>query len=268
MSITGQMRRRYNHRKDPYDPKDMPFSAHRMASDVLAAARQAESDTHMMSKIPPHVDQLEVGMCGGCGGSRAGKLYMNEHGYPWQYTPSANFLYDIARMIDGVDLSDDSGVNIRSLFKAWNQYGIAPEDSNEDWSWPFAASGDHWKTMPPEAVFKDALMHKVEYMRLGSDPDEMKAAIMQGFPVVIGITVHESFESQSAAKTGIIPHPGHFDPILGGHCMYAVAFEDRKWVVPNSWGPDWGSGGNALISFRDMSDPDFCSDRWAITNIA
>lgn len=67
------------------------------------------------------------------------------------------------------------------------------------------------------------------------------------------------------AVLGLNWYPGMYEPDangflrptgtqLGGHCLIAngVSIKNEKFRVHNSWGPDWGLGGDAFISFDDM----------------
>ncbi|MFH7191396.1 C1 family peptidase, partial [Klebsiella pneumoniae] len=77
------------------------------------------------------------------------------------------------------------------------------------------------------------------------DVDHLKAALASGFPVVVGFTVYPGFESDAAAKTGVVPMPGKKERPLGGHCVFVVGYGQTPgtFTLQNSWGPDWGDKG-------------------------
>ena len=73
-------------------------------------------------------------------------------------------------------------------------------------------------------------------------------AIGRKGPAVLGIPWHEGMYD---APRGILTVTGEQ---VGGHCIVARGVNVReKWVLlRNSWGPDWGVGGDARISFADL----------------
>jgi C1A family cysteine protease len=78
----------------------------------------------------------------------------------------------------------------------------------------------------------------------------LKSCISEGFPFVFGFTVHESFMSEAVAKTGNMPMPKASEPVVGGHAVMAVGYNDAKNVaiVRNSWGTGWGDKGYFLYA--------------------
>lgn len=71
------------------------------------------------------------------------------------------------------------------------------------------------------------------------------------WPVEIGFTVYQSFESQAVADTGVMPVPKVGEPVLGGHEVLLVGMDigakpsirpvncPPAFLALNSWG-DWG----------------------------
>lgn len=252
------------------------FKDHHLKMDrvvpILRGAALPNSDGRLIPFSPPSCDQIAVGMCTGAGTSRALKTVMAFLKYKYPFMPSALWLYAKTRMKEGVPLNVDSGCSIMDIFDVISTQGICPEDSNHAWSWPFSASDNRWTLRPPAPCDEHAEMHKVEFMIVKPDPDDIKTALMNGFTVVIGMQVHESFEGKQVALDGIIPMPGIFDSVIGGHCMYINAFgnfKDDYFDGVNSWGPDWGAkvggvGGRFHIPAKLLCDPEQVTDLVAI----
>jgi hypothetical protein len=89
------------------------------------------------------------------------------------------------------------------------------------------------------------------------------------WPVEIGFTVYESFESDAVAASGIYnPQPG--ESVLGGHEVLMVGYDvgDTATLRPagcppaaliqNSWGASWGLGGYLWMALPvlDAADTD------------
>jgi Papain family cysteine protease len=76
------------------------------------------------------------------------------------------------------------------------------------------------------------------------------------WPVEIGFTVYESFESNEVARTGVMPIPGPDEQVLGGHEVCGCGGYDigdvptirpngcpPAMLVQNSWSISWGLKG-------------------------
>lgn len=90
------------------------------------------------------------------------------------------------------------------------------------------------------------------------------------WPITLGFTVYESFESQAVAQTGIMPIPQSGEQILGGHEVLLVGYDVGdvptlrpadalpSVLVQNSWGEGWGLSGFVWmpVQILDSSDSD------------
>ena len=83
----------------------------------------------------------------------------------------------------------------------------------------------------------------------GGSVDAVKAALAKG-PMVTTMTVYSDFITYAG---GIYRSVG--GEALGGHAISLVGYDDasRTWIIRNSWGPSWGEGGFARISWDDRS---------------
>ncbi|GAA2250606.1 hypothetical protein GCM10010430_36810 [Kitasatospora cystarginea] len=84
-------------------------------------------------------------------------------------------------------------------------------------------------------------------------------AISRGMPVPIGFQVHQSFmdlNAQSASNYSYLPGDSDSDPIVGGHEVTIVGYNDQGVKIENSWGSSWGDGGFVTVpwSFFDTGD--------------
>lgn len=88
------------------------------------------------------------------------------------------------------------------------------------------------------------------------------------WPVEVGFTVYESFESEEVASSGIMPLPQSGEQIRGGHEVLAVGYDigDTPTLRPhdcppallilNSWGTDWGIGGYFFMPLAVLDSQD------------
>lgn len=68
-------------------------------------------------------------------------------------------------------------------------------------------------------------------------------------PAVLGVTWYDSMYTPN--RNGFISPYGN---VVGGHCILckAVSVKHKRFTLHNSWGKDWGIGGDAYITFDDM----------------
>ena len=100
-----------------------------------------------------------------------------------------------------------------------------------------------------------------------NDLDIIKNAICQGFPIVLGFLVFNSFMSNKVTATGIVPMPDpNKEKMLGGHAVLLVSYDDSKRLFGfmNSWGPNWGNKGFFYLPYDYVLSPDLAFDMWAI----
>ena len=73
----------------------------------------------------------------------------------------------------------------------------------------------------------------------------LKAALANGLPVGFGVSVTDSFLSSDGPT--IIDKPQVNDPVVGGHAMLIVGYEETSqgllFDVQNSWSTSWRDGG-------------------------
>lgn len=207
-------------------------------------------------------DQGQLGSCTANAISGALKTWMVKNDYKWPFVPSRLQIYYLERLLEGT-VNEDSGAIIRDGFKVINEQGACPEDENSEWNWPYDIS--KFTDAPPALSMQDASLHKcLTYAQINQDKNSVQAAIVAGFPLVIGIAVFESIESPTAAKTGDIPMPGLLDSPIGGHALRVSSYNEKGISGPNSWGKEWGTKGYYHLPWDYVLNPNLCSDIWSV----
>jgi C1A family cysteine protease len=172
------------------------------------------------------------------------------------------FIYYQERVYEG-DVAYDNGAYIRDGIKAMNKIGVPTENL-----WPYNVNRFAYR--PSQAAYVNANTRKaVGYQRCANFA-AVKAALAQGYPVVIGFDVYESFESDAVAATGQMPYPNKAtEQLLGGHAVSLVGYNDAtgKFIARNSWGTGWGDHGYFYMPYQVIQDTTMSDDFWIITSI-
>jgi C1A family cysteine protease len=173
------------------------------------------------------------------------------------------FVYFNERNYEG-DVDQDGGAQIRDGIKLIAKYGICQESL-----WPYNEA--KFKDVPTMEAFNDGLQHRaLAYKRVAVDQASFEHALAAGFPIVMGITVYASFESDEVAANGMVPMPNvDTEECMGGHAVLAVGYDRiRKLViVRNSWGADWGDAGYFYLPYEFVFDNGLVDDAWTVTAI-
>lgn len=229
--------------------------------DLLLARRSVPPplQVDLFQWFPPVMDQGPIGSCTAHGVTTAARYHIIKRGTTYDFPMSRLQLYYDSRMIENSVLSD-SGAQIRDVIKTLAQRGVGHEDL-----WPYDTS--HWPSKPPREVYDDAVQYKaLAYRRVSVNATALKLALASGNPVVVGISVYESFESASVEKTGMVPVPEHGEKLVGGHCMVVGGYGQRPgtFTVRNSWGDDWGDKGDCFIPEAYLGSDVYASDFWTL----
>ena len=167
--------------------------------------------------------------------------------------------------------TSDSGTNTaksnETVINKFNISNLSLPDYIKN-SWDPLNSSDWDSEKPSQECYSIAEKHRtVDYRAVEQSIEQLKAALIQGFPVVFGFTVYESFESDDVAKTGLMPMPKDGEKILGGHAVAVVGFDDSKklFTIRNSWGSGWGDKGYFFMPYEFITNPDMASDFWTVT---
>ena len=195
-------------------------------------------------------EQLDLGCCTGFGICGAYEIQIKNPPFL-----SRLFVYYNERVIEDT-VFEDSGANIRDGIKSIASQGIA---SNA--MCPYIIS--NFTVKPSAKAYRNALNFKIgTYQSLdNSNATVLKNALVNGYSIVFGFTVFESFENISVTKTGIIPMPLLTEKALGGHCVQMVGYKPGYFKCQNSWGTAWGDKGYFWMPEQYITSQN-CSDFW------
>jgi len=245
----------YGWMPDVPDQRDLVFAATRVIS--------LPPSVDLRPGCPPVYDQGQLGSCTANAIAAAIQYEQIRQKEPKPFAPSRLFIYYNERVMEHT-VGQDAGAQIRDGIKSVNHIGACSETD-----WPYVIA--NFTRKPPPRAFKDAPLGKaVSYQRVAQTLDQMKGCLAAGFPIVLGISVYESFESPQVATSGVVPMPTSSEKLLGGHAILAVGYHDaeQRFIMRNSWGTSWGLRGYFTIPYTYLTDSNLCDDLWTIQMVA
>lgn len=215
----------------------------------------------LREKCPPVYNQGQLGSCTGNAIAGAYQFDLLKQGKT-DFNPSRLFIYYNERAIEGT-INSDSGAQIRDGLSVLNNLGVCDEIC-----WPYDIQSFTQK--PSQNCFDAAAKNKItQYERLNNRSlFELKQCLAGQIPFVLGFRVFESFESDEVAKSGVVSLPSRKEKVLGGHAVLCVGYneEDKRFIIRNSWGEDWGQGGYFTIPYNYLTS-NLASDFWCINKV-
>ena len=230
IQING-VERKLNWKRQPTDPRDLVLPH---GPSLIAALPPAATTTHRAR--PPIRNQLQVGSCTqNAGASAMGFAFMVATGKPDPLFSRLFGYYRCRVNIEGNPPSEDSGCNVRDVFRAYRRYGLPHETT-----WPYDPS--KLAVEPDAKAVAEALQHQALTFYACLTLHAVKKSIADGWPVIFGFDCFDSLDSEETAKTGVIQMPKYGEGSIGGHCMYADTYNDKTRMLSgaNSWDTDWG----------------------------
>jgi len=243
---------KYHWVKDKVDTRDHPYQLTNTEQSNIVDLRQYCSTIE---------DQGNLGSC--TGNAIAGAIELIQKKQNRTLDISRLFIYYYERLFIGT-VNYDSGAYIRDGIKACYTYGAPTENL-----WPYNIS--KFKTVPPKSALIDAAKRKVTSYQRAVDFDQVIDAITSGYPVTIGFSVYSSFDTNTVAKTGIMPYPNvNKERLLGGHAVLLVGYNknNNTFIARNSWGRYWGDNGYFYMPFQVIQNTSMSSDFWVIKSIS
>ena len=167
---------------------------------------------------------------------------------------SANMLYHNARLYDEWEGSDYEGSSCRGAMKGWHKHGVCERDL---WKHGAKMQAEDWR--------HDAAKRPLgAYYRVDAKSiADIQAALFEVRSVYCSATVHEGWREPSdrSKVDGIKLARIRFErEPIGGHAFALIGYTSEGFIVQNSWGLDWGTGGFALLSYEDWIKNGF--DSW------
>lgn len=248
-------RRRLNARPDTPDLNDRPYTPPPVN---LLAQWPAQAEVQRMLPVYAQagliLNQGHEGACTGFGlAGVVNYLRWVQAGCPGQFeSVSPRMLYNMARRYDENSGDNNQGASCRSAITGWFNHGVCLDSQ-----WPYQVLD---QGSPHFGYAQQAQQHTLGVfyrVQIGAITD-LQAAIQTVGAVYASCFVHEGWARLAAVTQ--LPRGHHDLPVIAfdgvvhrdaGHAFALVGFNERGFVLQNSWGPDWGAHGFAVISYED-----------------
>ena len=220
---------------------------------------QVPSEVDMRSRVPLIWDQKQLGSC------TVNALLQAMQFLVPKVIFSRLFLYWQERNIDK-DINEDAGSTFSTGIQALTETGCCQEVT-----WPYIQ--EKFKEKPPETAFGEAKLYRLkEAEHVDCTELSIKQCLAAGYPIAIGIAIHQSFESDQVQKTGHVPLPDpdeSKDPHLGDHAVLMVGYKDstKEFIMLNSWSDQWGDKGFFYLPYEFITAQNgkyVASDLWKL----
>ncbi len=221
-------------------------------SHAPSNARDTLPPAVLLKGVPHDVfDQGAVGSCVAQALAQSVRIVLANARYE-DDVPSRKDVYYRARAMEGTT-GLDHGCLIADGVKALRA-GWLPEAQ-----WPHKPVwGPQWMEEPPPLPADAPRVVNAEALAI--EVDAILWEIASGHPVVVGISIPQSFEQ---ATGDVIEEPWGYT--VGGHAMLVVGYDIpmRCVRIVNSWNSTWCDGGSAWLPWEYLA-PAFCGEAWAV----
>jgi len=184
--------------------------------------------------ISPVLDQQQEGACTGFALASIITLLRNQREQRQRMVPPAEFrasprmLYEMAKLHDEWPGENYEGSSIRGALKGFFHNGAC-----SDRLAPYRSGQKNWFLTVEQA--KEARGTGLgAYYRLRPEIIDYHAALRKAGAILVSASVHRGWSRPRRGE--IVRSTSH----IGGHAFIIVAYDDRGFLVQNSWGESWG----------------------------
>ena len=161
---------------------------------------------------------------------------------------SSRMLYHLARIYDEWPGEDYEGSSCRGAMKGWHRHGVCLDPT-----WPYRNKRQEIAFVKPETGWQDEAANCPlgAYYRINKDSVvDMQSAVCEVGAVYVSAEVHDGWDLGVERELSIMEIPRPLGD-TGGHAFTIVGYNTVGFIVQNSWGPNWGFHGFAVMQYRD-----------------
>ena len=216
---------KHNILKSPIDKRDI-------SADLIYNKLDYPEKLDLSQYLNPARDQGDIGTCAAISASTM-KEYQEfkEIGFDKYFSPK--FIYN-----NRFDQNND-GMYARGVMKILHKIGIIEESK-----YPYNL--EQKKDEIPLSLIKRASVYKIKAYGQIYTMNSLKASLYKNGPCLI------SFPTFNESERMWIKNDGDKD--LGGHAMTVVGYNEKGFIIRNSWGNNWGNKGNCIYPYSDWGN--------------
>lgn len=246
---------------DPFDSNDLIYRPHlqvlpqrldQRANEPILAQRGGSCTGHAVASLISTVLSTEP-------------KQRPDHGAPRKFTRivSPYMLYALARRYDEFPGNEDVGSSLRGAFKGWSKHGVCRSET-----WPYGIPDldlDDAAFMREAGEVPLGAYYRVNVQRI----DDLQSAITELNAVAVAAAIHDGWQTpkpfiddknpKSRKPIWVIDRTPDSQP-MGGHAFLLAGYNEVGFLVQNSWGTTWGSGGYATLRYEDWLENAY--DAW------
>ncbi len=213
------------------------------------------SDADIPARVGPDVYRRSVGTtwhqrgleCTGFAlASIVNHLIRTHHGAGAEVSVSRRMLYELAQLHDGEDY--ETGSTLRGALKGWQQVGAALDEL-----WPYAPGDEDGRIHGGVTLARvlDARGRRpLRYRRIvDGDVRTVRAALADGHVLFVNVTLHVGWYRLFLPDADPVIEQRDGDVEKGGHAVVIVGYDEVGFWIHNSWGPEWGTEGFAVLPY-------------------
>ncbi|MCC6377612.1 MAG: peptidase C1 [Burkholderiales bacterium] len=181
---------------------------------------------------------------------------------------SPRMLYELARRYDEWRGDDYEGSSCRGALKGWHKHGVCSEKL---WPYPFDRDGKAVFVRPNKGWEEDSVTRPLGvYYRVDrASVVDLQAAVAEIGAIYVSAKVHEGWDVLTRTRATAPPRRHADIPLIpapknsrrtGGHAFAIVGYDERGFIVQNSWGRRWGAGGFGVLGYEDWTR--HATDAW------
>ena len=197
------------------------------------------------------LDQGKEGACTGFGlAATINYLQWKNNGFDTRnlHSVSPRMIYHLAKLYDEWAGEDYEGSSCRGAMKGWHRHGVCT-----DALWPYRDAKGKIRFLSPKSGWEaDAAVRPLgAYYRIDAKSiTDMQCAILEVGAIYVSASVHDGWYLDKQKSLNIIPFQ---NKRVGGHAFAIVGYNEDGFIIQNSWGPDWGHYGFAILSYEDWA---------------
>ncbi len=219
-------------------------------------------------RVPDILDQGREGACTGFALAAVVNFLLRGR---WENNAvSPRMLYEMARRYDEWPGERYDGSSARGAMKGWVRHGVCLRET-----WPDDAHGPQHLT-PEVSEQARAFPGGAFYRVMQREIRDMHAALAEVGILYVTLMVHDGWTEPGPRmaeveyseggqvrrrRLPVITRPSPDSRADGGHAVALVGYTDEGFIVQNSWGPEWGAEGFALLPYDDWAL--HATDVWA-----